>query len=123
VSPYTQAWLGAFAFTQVVEVPIWAYALRRHRKLGPDGRPWPVWACAALGFAASFITHPYVWFVFPGLIPHYVTMVVVAEVFAVGVEALYAGLLGLRWPLAWSLLANAASALLGLASRERFGWP
>ena len=123
MAPYTQAWLGAFVFTQGVEVPIWAFALRRHRRLQSRAEPWPLWACVMVGFGASAITHPFVWFAFPRYIADYLTMVLVAEAFAVGVEALYTGMLGLRWALGWSLLANAASALLGLASRQVFGWP
>lgn len=123
MSPYTRAWLGAFVFTQVVEVPIWAYALRRGCRPEPGREPWPLWVAVLLGAGASAITHPFVWFYFPQRIADYWTMVLVAEAFAVGVEALYTELLGLRWALAWSLLANAASALLGLLSRELIGWP
>lgn len=77
-----------------------------------------------IAFGASTITHPIVWFVFPRLITgSYWTMVAAAETFAVVVEALYARAFGLRYALAVSLLANAASALLGLGSRYLFGWP
>jgi hypothetical protein len=123
VTPYVRAWLDAFLFTQVVEIPIWVCALRRDRTITPQGR-WPIWLCAVAGFGASCITHPVVWFVIPAHAPGgYTAMVVQAEAFAVGVEALYMGLLGLRRPLAWSLLANGASALLGLLSRWQLGWP
>ena len=124
MDPYLRAWLGAFAFTQAVEVPIWAYALAAHRRLDRDDTPWPFWLCVAVAFGASAITHPVVWFVFPRWAPGgYVAMVLQAEAFAVLVEAGYTGLLGLRRPLAWSLVANAASAGLGLLSRATFGWP
>jgi hypothetical protein len=119
MSPHLRAWLSAFLFTQAVEVPIWAYALRRHRA----GGPWPLWACAAAGFGASTITHPIVWFWFPAHVRDYTAMVIQAEVFAVVAEALYMDVLRLRWALAWSLAANAASAGLGLLSRWLFGWP
>ena len=132
MAPYLQAWLGAFFFTQVVEVPIWAAALRRDRRVPADpedrdpwtpGR-WPIWMCVAVGFGASAITHPFVWFAFPRFARGgYVSMVVQAEAFAVIVEAVYTGLLGLRRPISWSLLANGSSALLGLLSRWLFGWP
>jgi ABC-type branched-subunit amino acid transport system permease subunit len=124
VAPYIHAWLGAFAFTQAVEVPIWAYALAEHRKLSRGAHPWPFWVCAAVGFGASAITHPIVWFVIPRYAPGgYVAMVLQAEAFAVVVEAVYTSLAGLRWSLGWSICANAASAGLGLLSREVFGWP
>jgi ABC-type Co2+ transport system permease subunit len=124
MTPYVQAWLGAFAFTQAVEMPIWAYALAEHRKLGRGEGRWPFWLCALVGFGASAITHPVVWFVIPRYAPGgYVAMVLQAEAFAVLVEAGYTGVLGLRRSLAWSLLANAASAGLGLLCRWKFGWP
>jgi ABC-type Co2+ transport system permease subunit len=124
MTPEIRAWLGAFAFTQAIEMPIWTYALARQRRLAADEEPWPLWLCVAVAFGASAVTHPVVWFVIPRWAPGgYVAMVVQAEAFAVLVEAGYTGLLGLRRSLAWSLLANAASAGLGLLSREVFGWP
>ncbi len=124
MAPYIKAWLGAFFFTQIVEVPIWAYALREQRRLGPGRAPWPLWICVALGFGASAITHPFVWFAFPRYAPgSYWVMVVQAEAFAVLVEAAYTRAFGLRWSLGWSLVANGASAGLGLLSRSIFGWP
>jgi hypothetical protein len=107
------AWLAAFAFTQAVEVPLYTWALRRRRVAA-------LWA-----FGASALTHPVVWFVMPQLSwpGGYWGYVAAAETFAVGVEALYLRSLGVRWPLLWALLANGASASLGLASRAWFGWP
>src|SRR5262249_7561235 len=80
------AWLSAFAFTQAVEVPIYIFGL------GIDGaEDATVARRAAIGFGASALTHPIVWFVIPGLLPwaSYWSMVAVAETFAVLVEALY----------------------------------
>ncbi len=106
------AWLGAFAFTQVIEAPIYARALR-HRP-----RRW-LWA-----LGASALTHPVVFFVVPRVWPGgYWSGVAVAEAFAVAAEAAYLSALGVPLSLAWSLAANAASAGLGLASRAAFGWP
>lgn len=108
------SWLVAFGFTQLVEVPIHVLAQR------PLGRPPSMRVLAA--FAASMWTHPFVWFVFPllprtwgctGSIWCWVQHVVLAELFAVGVEAAWLWRLGVRRPLAWSLLANAASFGLG----------
>ena len=130
MTPYVRAWMWAFLFTQAVEVPIWAYALREHRRPAPGRNPWPAWANVAAGFGASLVTHPVVWFVIPfhTLVPQsspswYGVMVAEAETFAVVVEAVYTGALGLRWSLGWSLVANGASAGLGLLSRYLFGWP
>lgn len=106
-------WLAAFAFTQAVEGPIYAFALR--------DRPCIPRLAVALG--ASTLTHPLVWFASPHLPLAYVGRVAVAEVGAVLVEAAWLALFHVRRPLAWSLLANAASLTLGLASRAAFGWP
>jgi hypothetical protein len=118
------SWLGAFLFTQAVEVPVWAPALRTDRRLTPGAEAWPLWRCVAVGFGASAITHPIVWFLFPRYAPgSYWVMTAQAEAFAVLVEAAYARAFGLQRALTWSLLANALSAGLGLASRSAFGWP
>lgn len=115
------AWLSAFAFTQAVEVPVDACALARH---GPHRARWKR---AVIGFGASAVTHPVVWFVFPRLARRwgqgYAVMVVEAETFAVVVEAAYLGAFGLRHALLWSIVANAASAGLGLVMRHLVGWP
>jgi hypothetical protein len=100
------AWLWAFLFTQAIEVPIYAIPLR--------GRP-------LVGFGASAITHPVVWFVFPLLIHDYAIMVVAAEVFAVVVEAAYLRANGVRRAFWWSLCANGASLGLGLVVRALTG--
>lgn len=106
---YALAWLAAFAFTQAVEVPV-------YRRGGCS------WAGA---FGASAITHPVVWFViFPLLRVGYAERIVVAELFAVLVEALWLRV-ALKRPraLGWSLAANGLSFGLGMLSRYLFGWP
>ncbi len=127
---YYRAWFAAFCFTQAVEVPIWAFALRRDRDAEPwwpgigAAKPWPTWANLAVAFGASSITHPFVWFWFPDHAPGgYLAMVLQAELFAVVVEAVYMRSFGLGWALGWSLVANGASAGLGLLSRQLFHWP
>jgi hypothetical protein len=116
------AWLGAFALTQIVEVPIYLRALLARDD--PD-RPFDRLLPALLvGFGASAITHPIVWFVMPQLIPNdYVLMVAVAETFAVLAEAAWLRAFGLRRALLWALFCNAASVLVGLTLRHTFGWP
>lgn len=86
--------------------------------------PWHV------GLGASAITHPFVWFAFPylRLVPGvtYPIMVIAAELFAFGVEAIYLRLV-LRTPLVRaalaSLVANGASLGLGLLLRSLTGYP
>jgi hypothetical protein len=110
-------WLGAFAFTQLIEVPVYSYALRdlnfsRLKRI-------------SIAFGASALTHPIVWFVIPVLLPSSdVAMVAAAETFAVVVEAAYLRVFGLRrLYFSWSLLANALSFGLGLLSRRLIGFP
>jgi hypothetical protein len=111
VTPFLRAWLAAFIFTEIVEVPIYATAL----------------GCSFLAAAgASAITHPIVWFGF--FTPHwhaaYLVKLVAAETFAWLVEAAYFRFIfKKRNALLWSLLANASSLGLGLISRHLFGSP
>jgi hypothetical protein len=119
------SWLGAFTFTQVIEIPIYLWCLHR---AGVELR-WPT--RLGVAFGASAFTHPIVWFVFPrlwiaiGEPGRYKGMVAAAEAFAVTAEALY--LWGVRLrpgpALGWAFAANATSATLGFASRDLFGWP
>lgn len=129
-------WFWSFAFTQLVEVPIYLRALS-----GRDCRSvlsWP--QRVGLAFLASALTHPYVWFVFfalfysvafdelawrwPGLDAHrYTLYFLFAESFAVGVEALLLRACGLRRAFLWALFANASSAGLGFLSRILLHWP
>ncbi len=109
-------WLIAFAFTQAVEVPVWAAAQK--------GSPWP--RRLALGFGASAITHPFVWFVFPPLLKPWLGWwgyLVVAEAFAVLAETAWMRAFGVRDALLWAALANGLSAGLGFVFRQLFGWP
>jgi hypothetical protein len=107
---YFQAWLWAFIFTQMVEVPIYSVGLR-------VGLP--------AAFGASAITHPILWFlIFPYLHLPYLWLVVVSEGFALLVEAAYfAWVFRRRRALLWSAIANAASFGTGLFSRWLFGMP
>lgn len=109
------AWLGAFAFTQAVEVPIYTRLVRGG------------WVRAA---GASALTHPIVWFVFPVLAElmslDWLTMVIVAELFAWWAEAAYfrrTARISWRRALIATFVANASSVVLGLLSRAWFGWP
>jgi hypothetical protein len=111
--------LIAFAFTQVVEIPIYWRPLEDAR-----GGPRSALRVAVLAFGASLITHPFVWFAFPRLpFSSPLEMILAAEAFAVAVEAAYLAILRARRPLAWSLAANASSAGLGALSHWFFGLP
>jgi hypothetical protein len=109
---YLLAWLRAFFFTQLVEMPVYLLLL-------------PVTRVRA--FAASAVTHPFVWFVFPLLarcsVP-YTTWSWLSELFAWLVEAAIM-LKVARYPraLVVSFAANLASVVLGELCRHFFGYP
>ena len=115
MSPPPGEWLAAFLFTCAIELPIYAALL------GPHFRR--KWAPVALGLFVNLLTHPALWYVMPRWSP-YGQWLVCAEGGVVAVEALLiAGVLarrlGVARALAWgagsSLIANAASTLVGLA--------
>ena len=108
-------WATAFAITQAIELPFYLTAAPRD---------WSWKKRLAVGFGASAITHPFVWFFFPdatrwlievgGLdLSYRVPYWILAETFAVTVEALWLRRWGLRDPLLWALLANGCSAGCG----------
>lgn len=100
-------WLVAFAATQAVEVPIYLLALRQH--------PWRqrLW----VAFMASAITHPIAWALGLVLRP-FLVHVIVAETFAVVVEALWLRRHGVPRAPWWALTANAASVAAFIAGRS-----
>lgn len=132
---YVWAWLQAFAFTQAIEIPIYAHYLRHTRRQVSrdgiaaemsmlEGSALSLTSRCLLAFGASAITHPFVWFIFPWLFPaNYWMMVAFAECFAVGVEAFYLAKLKVERAFWVSLLANGMSAGIGLLSRSILGWP
>lgn len=123
---YELAWLDAFLFTQVVEVPIYYLGMQRLRAeprwlTGPR-RPLPPSGQLLLAILLSALTHPVVWFVWPRLIPRYEVMVACAEIFALSTEALVLAASGYgAWALVLSLLANGASFGLGELGRRYLG--
>jgi hypothetical protein len=106
-------WGNAFLVTQLVEIPIYLYAGRNL----PKKRRW------LLAMGASTLTHPIVWFAFPWSTAPYGPTIVAAECFAVLTEAGMARLAGMRRPLRWSFVANAASVLVGVTLRWLVHWP
>lgn len=139
--PVISAWFSAFVFTQALEMPIYMLAFRgrvdaRGQPLAPESVRW------RLGFAflLSMATHPYVWFVIPSLFSsrlwqrtvaawpalqpwRHTLFFLTAESFAVLAEALLLRALKVPRPLLWALVANAASAGLGMLMRAFTGWP
>lgn len=105
------AWLVAFAFTEIVEVPIY------RRMLG---------STFLEAFGASAVTHPLLWWVWvPAMRRHmgYAAYAATGEVLVVLVEALWFWLL-FRRPrgrsFAASLVANGVSYVLGLVAYAMF---
>ena len=107
---YFHAWLAAFLFTQMVEVPIY-------------------WAGLRVGvlpaFGASAITHPLLWFAFFPHVPlPYLWKIVLGEALVFLIEAAYFALLfRRRRAFVWSAVANGASLGIGMLSRWLFGFP
>jgi hypothetical protein len=115
------SWLLAFAFTQIVEVPIY------RRALG---------ASFGEAFGASAVTHPIVWLVMlprtigfaiaPAFLQgaSWLTRAVVMELFAWLAEAAWFGFLFRRAPLRallWTFVANVVSLFLGFLAQRLFG--
>ncbi|MFO0751652.1 MAG: hypothetical protein U1F43_39195 [Myxococcota bacterium] len=105
-------WFKAFVTTVLVETPY--YALFLHGQVGG------VWWAALVSLGLQMTTHPVLWLVWPHVqrLVSYPVLIVVAETLVVLAEA---GLIMLvigraRWrrALLASLVANAASTLVGL---------
>jgi len=116
-------WFKAFVLTQFIEMPLYARALSG----APCSftRPFRFSLSAPrlfTAFGASAITHPFVWFVFPGVFASqpYWLYFLTAESFAVILEAWYLKYFGVRRFFAWSLLTNGISAGLGLLIHHFF---
>ena len=100
-------WFFGYLITQAIEVPLYVRVTS-----------WRV------AFLASTFTHPIVWFVFPMYWPRgYTSMVIAAEVFAWGIEALWLKTNGVHRAMLWSFIANGASFCIGLALRKIFHFP
>jgi hypothetical protein len=110
MSPFVLAWARAFAVTVGVELAVAAPLL-----------PGPRAPRVLLVALANLASHPAVWFVFPDLGLGYAAWLVLAELWAVAVEAIaYRVLLPgvtTRRALLVALAANAASLAAGLGLR------
>lgn len=117
LSSYATAWLKALSFTWAVEVGLGVWLLPADASLLRR---------LSLLFLGSAVTHPCVWFVFPFIGLDYVSAIILAEIFAVVVEAViyWAGIKSLQpgRALAVSFALNAASLGTGLLVRELWGW-
>ncbi len=119
MTPLFVRWAIAFAFTQLVEAPIYASAIGEQRV---RRERW------AIALAASLLTHPMVWFVIPDLVSHLApdashwSAIAVAETFAVTLETLWLMAFGVRHAFALALLANGASFTLGLFAYVYLAW-
>lgn len=110
------AWLSAFAFTQLIETPLYAMALSR-----AGGRGRSRWLVA---FGASCLSHPLIFIVLPRYWSgSYLNYVLVAEGVAVAIEASWLTAFGLPRSVWWAVAVNGASVALGLGARALFGWP
>lgn len=99
-------WVIGFAFTQLLEIPIYLWGLRR----------LPMPQRLGVAFGASAITHPFVWFAVPWYMPGAASrwvLFLVVEAAVVGVEGYYLKQWGRTRPWHWALLANAFSAISG----------
>ena len=105
------AWARAFLLTQLVEVPVYLVAQRAF----PRG-----WAARFLvATLASTFTHPLVWWVMLGPLrplPWEVSLVIV-EVGACVIEAIWLWRLGVGRALGWAVAANGLSLGVGLGLR------
>ncbi len=112
-------WIRAFAFTQLIEVPIYVAALIAFAPALSRTKRW------AVAFLCSLLTHPIVWFVFPRIIDSYtdyVPMVIAAETFAVCVEAMVLSLATARHAFVLAFFTNMLSMSLGFVIRYFLGW-
>ena len=103
------SWATAFVLTQATELPVYWWGTR-------DAALSPAWRLA-IGLGASAVTHPVVWFVLRGWLSPWLgfaAFFLIAETFAVGVEALYLRSFGVPHPWRLSLVANTTSASIGL---------
>jgi hypothetical protein len=107
-------WPAGFLVTQLIEVPVYLVACQH--------LPWP--KRIGVAFGASLITHPFVWFLGPMLVPEpYPLRLALSEGFAILVEAGWLRAFGVRDALLWSIFANSLSVVGGHLLHALLGWP
>jgi hypothetical protein len=113
-------WLEAFAFTLVVEIPLFV-AVARLGAAGAGGRRAPLWRLALAGAAGTVLTHPLLWFVWPRVVHDYTAYIASGELLIAAIESAtffaLARPITLARAIAASFIANAASFGLGVALR------
>ncbi len=125
-------WAGAFVATEVVEGPIYFFALTRFaiRRTTFQSAKQRL-TRMLLGLLPSLVTHPLLWFAFPLVwlrfaplprfdfatgegIPSLLVYGAVGEGLVLLIEAFVLARCGLSRSLLWSLIGNLTSAVLGL---------
>jgi hypothetical protein len=110
------SWLIGIGLTLIVELPVATWMLK-----ACESRLWRRLLIVAF---ASLMTHPLVWFFFPGLPVTPAQRLILSEFWAFGAEALFYWVtldnLGARGALLTSLAANCASFGIGWAIVSRF---
>jgi len=113
---WLRAWLSAFLLTQLIEAPIYL-----HRHGGGLWRRAGALKALSLALAPTCATHPLIWWPLHAYAHargwSYLTYALTAEGAVVVAEGWLLWALGARRPLRVALLANALSALAGLALR------
>ena len=110
---YERNFLYAFLFTQIVEIPVVFILIRRvykHEEIN-------ISKIIFIGFIASALTLPYLWFILPFYIFNKTIYVIIGESLVVLVETIiYNQLLKIKLSESFkiSLAANASSFLFGL---------
>jgi hypothetical protein len=117
ILPY---WFQAFAFTLVVEIPLFIAVARLGRGAGGGPRA-PVWRLALAGAAGTCLTHPLLWFAWPLVVHDYALYIASGEILIAVIESATFFALARPIPLpraiAASFVANGASYGLGILLR------
>ena len=96
-------WLKLFILAQLIELPIYYKLIEAHnvKKL-------------LLGFGASAITHPLLWFMMPWDSAPFLLLLVIGEAAVFIVEGIFLKSFGIKNPFYISTLANSASMITGV---------
>ena len=111
---FTHSFLQSLVFTTAVETATILIVIRKIFK--KSTRDVSIQKLIGIGIFASFATLPYVWYVFPSLLQPFSSAILVGEIFAVVVEAVFYVIvfpLTKKQALILSLIANVASYTLG----------
>jgi hypothetical protein len=108
-------WIGSFAFTLVVEIPIFVLVARL---ASPQKGSPTTWRLVLAGAAGTCITHPLLWFGWSQVISEYTIYIVSGELVVAAIESFtffaIARPIRLSTAIAASFIANGLSYALGL---------